>query len=85
MRKSEKKKRCFGCRANRYNMGRGFVENPQTDAPVNCDECWHLETARPCNKLVYYSPGDYQPFLRANTLSCWHNNMGHGTITKRRK
>ena len=80
--KTEKKKRCVGCRANRYNMGAGYVENPKYDAVVTCDECWHLKTARAANKLVYYSTSDIKPTRRNGTLSCWHNNIGSGTIIK---
>lgn len=79
--KTEKKKLCAGCRANRYNMGRGFQES-SIDTAVTCDECWHLKSAKLCNKEVYYSPGDYKPTRRTRTLDCWHNNMGYGKIVK---
>jgi hypothetical protein len=79
--KLEKKKLCSGCRANRYNMGVGYQES-KIDAPVTCDECWSLSSATLCNKLIYYSPNDYKPTKKYRTLSCWHNDMGHGEIVK---
>ena len=51
--RSEKLKRCSGCRANRYNMGIGYQEGP-SDAPVTATECWHLKSAQSANKMVYY-------------------------------
>lgn len=81
--KSQKKQLCSGCRANRYNMGRGYVENPGIDAVVTVDECWHLASATVVSKLVYYSPGDYRPSKKPRTLSCWHNEMGYGQTVKR--
>ena len=71
--KAEKKRRCQGCRNNRYNMGAGYVERKGIDAPVTCSECWSLATATAANKLIYYSPNDIKPTLKRGTLSCWHN------------
>ncbi len=85
MKKSEKKQLCTDCHDNRYNMGRGYCEQPGLDAPVTCDECWHLRTARIVDKLVYYSPNDYDPTLRAGTLTCWHNNFGTGDVIPGRR
>ena len=79
--KLEKKKLCCGCRANGYNMGVGYRESIN-DSVVSCDECWHLSAAKVCNKLIYYSPGDYVPTRKERTLTCWHNNMGYGQIVK---
>lgn len=81
MTKTEKKRLCSGCRSERYNMGVGFQEN-ELAAPVTCKECYSFATAKVCNKLVYYSPGDYRPHLKKRTLSCWHNEMGYGERTK---
>jgi hypothetical protein len=75
---AEKKRRCIGCRANRYNMGRGYQESG-VDAPVTVDQCWHLKSARAANKKVYYSPSDINLTLRKGTLTCWHNNFGYGS------
>ena len=77
--REEKLRRCAGCVANRYNMGRGYQERP-IDAPVNVDECYNLDTAKACNKWVYYSVNDHKPTRRNMTLSCWHNSLGYGTI-----
>jgi hypothetical protein len=77
--KTEKLRRCVGCRNNRYNMGKGFQESP-FDAMVTCDECWNLADATICNKQVYYSPNDVVYHLRKHTLSCWCNDMGFGKI-----
>jgi len=76
-----KKELCIGCRANRYNMGRGYRES-EIDAIVTCDACWSLSKAKVVNKLVYYSPADIKPRLRKRTLSCWHNGCGYGEIQK---
>jgi len=72
--KADKKKRCIGCRANRYNLGKGYVERAGIDATVTCDECWSLASATAANIYVYYSPNDVKPTLRKATLSCWHPN-----------
>jgi late competence protein required for DNA uptake (superfamily II DNA/RNA helicase) len=75
--KSEKRKRCSGCRSNYYNMGRGYCGGPH-DATVTCDECWNLKSATACHKLVHYSPSEVKPHLKLDTLSCWHNELGSG-------
>ena len=79
--KTDKKKLCSGCRSERYNMGVGYQETNR-DTPVSCEECWSLSGSRIVNKLIYYSPNDYEPHLRTRTLSCWHNNMGYGEVIK---
>jgi hypothetical protein len=68
--RKKSKRLCSGCRANFYNYPN----------KLGVEECWHYANARVVDKLVYYSPGDYSPSLRKNTLSCWHNRMGHGEI-----
>lgn len=72
MKKSEKKKMCSGCRNNRYNMGRGFVENAGIDAIVTCDECWNLESATVVMKKRV-SLSQYPPFTQKpiKVLSCY--------------
>lgn len=47
--KEETKRLCAGCRYERYNFGKGYVERPGIDAPVVTDYCWHLDP----EKAVY--------------------------------
>lgn len=72
MTKAEKKQLCVGCRNNRYNKGRGFCERPGIDAPVTCDECWHMGSARVV-KRKEVSISQVPPWTQApiRTLSCY--------------
>lgn len=70
--KADKKKLCEGCRNNRYNMGKGFVERPGIDAVVTVDECWSFKTAKVVlKKKVPYSMTPPWLLKPVTTLSCW--------------
>jgi hypothetical protein len=79
--KSEKKKLCAGCRSERYNMGVGYQED-STAALVTCQECWSLDSAKLCNKLVYLTVSSAKPYLKKHTLTCWHDELGYGEVIK---
>lgn len=46
------KKLCSGCRNERYNFGKGFVEREGIDAPVTCTQCWSFEDAKIVKKKI---------------------------------
>ena len=72
MNKADKKKLCAGCRNNRYNMGAGYCERPGIDAPVTCDECWNLASARVVQrKLVPISQTPPWTQIPLRMLSCY--------------
>ncbi len=80
--KDEKKRRCIGCKNNRYNQIKGFQEGPN-DVPVSGEGCFNLDTARACNKE--FNLGYDHTTLITKTLSCWYSaSTGYGTETKRR-
>jgi hypothetical protein len=79
----EKLKRCIGCHNNYYNHEAGWKGPGPGDVKVDGKGCWYLNTAKACNKLVYYSTSDVKQSLRKNTLTCWQNNISRGTIIKK--
>lgn len=84
MNKQDKKRMCSGCRNNRYNMGKGFVEREGIDAVVTVDECWSLKDAKVVlNKRVSIS--QTPPFTQSpiKVLSCY-SESGYVYIDKNR-
>lgn len=84
MNKQDKKKMCSGCRNNRYNMGRGFVEREGIDAVVTSDECWNLKDSRVVSKKRV-SISQTPPFTQSpvKVLSCY-SESGYVYIDKNR-
>jgi len=84
MSKAEKRKLCVGCRNNRYNMGRGFVERAGIDAVVDVDECWSLKRARVVTKkrvsISQAPPWNQSP---TKTLDC-KSEPGYVYVDKNR-
>lgn len=67
--KQECMKLCHGCQSDRYNRGRGYCERAGIDAPVQVDNCWHLDVTKAlyCRaKKIWVMPchtGRYQQWL----------------------